>query len=48
LLLIVGIVRLLVNLVRAVLQVNARGAPPDTSEWETTRETKATIVKEEN
>jgi archaetidylinositol phosphate synthase len=33
----VGIVQLLINLVRAVLDVNARGAPPDTRDWITSR-----------
>ena len=37
-LLVVGAVQLLTNLIGAVRQVNAHGAAPDTSEWETTRE----------
>lgn len=32
-----GGVQLLVNLIKAVREVNEKGAPPDTSEWETTR-----------
>lgn len=34
----VGLLQLLVNLIVAVREVNERGAPPDTSEWNTTRE----------
>ena len=34
-LLAVGIVQLLVNLVRAIFEVNRHGAAPDTTEWET-------------
>ncbi|MEZ6049674.1 MAG: CDP-alcohol phosphatidyltransferase family protein [Planctomycetaceae bacterium] len=33
----VGLVQLLVNLVRAVKEVNENGAAPDTSEWDNTR-----------
>lgn len=34
----VGVVQLVVSLIRAVRDVNAHGAPPDTTEWETVRE----------
>lgn len=34
----VGLVQLIVNLVRAIREVNALGAPPDRTEWETSRE----------
>lgn len=38
----VGMVQLVVNLVRAVREVNARGAAPDTTEWITARSDHAT------
>ena len=34
-LLAIGVVQLVVNLTRAVIDVNRRGAAADTSEWET-------------
>lgn len=34
----VGMVQLVVNLIHSIREVNARGAPPDTSEWITTRD----------
>ena len=33
-LLVLGVVQLLVNLIRSVLEVNAEGTPPDTTPWE--------------
>ena len=38
LLLLIGLIHLPVNLIRSVLEVNARGSDPDTTEWVTVRE----------